>query len=139
MTKTERLQTSASSVFASGNVVHVNDLVDNVSRESEIAGKYAALYAMGKFPEKTGEVTCLMGENVRYICPQTISLAKNPEKITLYFRVLKPDQKVKLVAKCGEEILASKKEFRVSPGEMCSITIDGSKIKGDVIVSVEKE
>ena len=133
------MQTSAHGVFASGNVVHVNDLVDNVSRESEIAGKYAALYAMGKFPEKTGEVNCVTGENVRYVCPQTISLSKTPEKITLYFRVLKPDQNVKLVASSGLEELASKKEFRVSPGEMCSITIDGSKIKGDVIVSVVKE
>ena len=133
------MQTSAFGVFASGNVVHVNDLVDNVSRESEIAGKYAALYAMGKFPEKTGEVNCVTGENVRYVCPQTISLSKTPEKITLYFRVLKPDQNVKLVASSGLEELASKKEFRVSPGEMCSITIDSSKIKGDVIVSVVKE
>lgn len=133
------MQTSAFGVFASGNVVHVNDLVDNVSRESEIAGKYAALYAMGKFPEKTGEVNCVTGENVRYVCPQTISLSKTPEKITLYFRVLKPDQNVKLVASSGLEELATKKEFRVSPGEMCSITIDSSKIKGDVIVSVVKE
>ena len=133
------MQTSAFGVFASGNVVHVNDLVDNVSRESEIAGKYAALYAMGKFPEKTGEVNCVTGENVRYVCPQTISISKTPEKITLYFRVLKPDQNVKLVASSGLEELASKKEFRVSPGEMCSITIDSSKIKGDVIVSVVKE
>lgn len=133
------METSAHGVFASGNVVHVNDLVDNVSRESEIAGKYAALYAMGKFPEKTGEVNCVTGENVRYVCPQTISLSKTPEKITLYFRVLKPDQNVKLVASSGLEELASKKEFRVSPGEMCSITIDSSKIKGDVIVSVVKE
>ena len=133
------MQTSAFGVFASGNVVHVSDLVDNVSRESEIAGKYAALYAMGKFPEKTGEVNCVTGENVRYVCPQTISISKTPEKITLYFRVLKPDQNVKLVASSGLEELASKKEFRVSPGEMCSITIDSSKIKGDVIVSVVKE
>ncbi len=138
-TVNQYMQTSAFGVFASGNVVHVNDLVDNVSRESEIAGKYAALYAMGKFPEKTGEVNCVTGENVRYVCPQTISLSKTPEKITLYFRVLKPDQNVRLVASSGGEELASKKEFRVSPGEMCSITIDSSKIKGDVIVSVVKE
>ena len=33
------MQTSAPSVFACGNVVHVNDLVDNVSEESARAGK----------------------------------------------------------------------------------------------------
>lgn len=131
--------TSSDGVFACGNVVHVNDLVDNVSRESEQAGKFAALYAMGKFPTQAGVVNCITGENVRYLCPQTISLSDNAQKVTLYFRVLKPDQKVKLVAKCGGEVLTSKKEFRVSPGEMCSVTIDTSKINGDVTVSVVKE
>jgi hypothetical protein len=76
---------------------------------------------------------------VRYLCPQTISLSDSHEKVTLYFRVLNPDQKVKLVAKCGDEVLATKKEFRVSPGEMCSVTVDTSKISGDVTVSVVKE
>ena len=47
------MQTSAPAVFACGNVVHVNDLVDNVSAESEQAGKYAARFAMGKFPAIT--------------------------------------------------------------------------------------
>lgn len=133
------MQTSFDGVFACGNVVHVNDLVDNVSSESERAGKYAALYAMGKFPEKTGEVNCVTGLNVRYVCPQNISLSKDQEKITLYFRVLKPDENVKLIVESNKEIIASKKEFRVSPGEMCSLTIDSNKIKGDVCVSVVKE
>ena len=39
----EAMQTSVPGVFAAGNVVHVNDLVDNVSAESERAGQYAAL------------------------------------------------------------------------------------------------
>ena len=131
--------TSSKGVFACGNVVHVNDLVDNVSSESEQAGKYAALYAMGKLPTEKAVANCITGDNVRYLCPQTISLSDSPEKVTLYFRVLNPDQKVKLVAKCGDEVLVAKKEFRVSPGEMCSVTVDTSKISGDVTVSVVKE
>ena len=133
------MATSKEGIFACGNVVHVNDLVDNVSKESEQAGKYAALYAMGKFPAQKGVAKCVTGENVRYLCPQTISLGDAPEKVTLYFRALKPDLNVKLVAKCGEEVLATKKEFRVSPGEMCCVTVDTSKINGDVTVSVVKE
>jgi len=39
------MQTSLPHVFACGNVVHVNDLVDNVSLESERAGRAAAMYA----------------------------------------------------------------------------------------------
>lgn len=134
------MATSSEGVFACGNVVHVNDLVDNVSKESEQAGKYAALYAMGKYPVQTGVAECKTGANVRYLCPQTISLSQEPQKVTLYFRVLSPDQNVKLVATSGGEVLATKKEFRVSPGEMCSVTIDTSKIvDGAVTVSVVKE
>ena len=133
------MQTSSASVFACGNVVHVNDLVDNVSRESEVAGKYASLYALGKFPEKSGDANCITGENVRYLCPQNIELTQENQKVTLYFRVLRPDENVRLVAESNGEIIASKKEFRVSPGEMCNITVNTDQIKEGVTVSVVKE
>lgn len=134
------MQTSSPSVFACGNVVHVNDLVDNVSKESEQAGKYAALFAMGKFPSTKKEVECVTGNNVRYICPQKITVSDQEEKISLYFRVLAPQLKVKLVAKCDDEVIFEKKEFRVNPGEMNNITVDSSKISGDKLtIEVVKE
>ncbi len=134
------MQTSSSAVFACGNVVHVNDLVDNVSSESEQAGKYAARYAMGTFPETVKEVACKTGRNVRYVCPHKIALSKEREKISLYFRVLAPELNARLVVKCGEEVIASKKEFRVNPGEMNHITVDASKISGEELtVEVVKE
>lgn len=40
----ENMETSLSGVFACGNVVHVHDLVDYVSAESERAGAAAAAY-----------------------------------------------------------------------------------------------
>ncbi|MBQ7563310.1 MAG: FAD-dependent oxidoreductase [Lachnospiraceae bacterium] len=40
----ENLETSCPGVFACGNVLHVHDLVDNVSKEAEKAGRYAAEY-----------------------------------------------------------------------------------------------
>jgi len=43
------MATSAPGVFAGGNVVRVYDLVDWVSRDSEIAGRSAAAYAKGEF------------------------------------------------------------------------------------------
>ena len=133
------MQTSAPSVFASGNVVHVNDLVDNVSAESETAGKYAAQYALGKLSPEQKNVNCVTGRNVRYLCPQSVDANQKNGKVTLYFRVLQPEINVKLVAKCGERILASKKEFRVNPGEMNNITIETENICGDITVEVIKE
>jgi len=42
----ERMATSVPGIFAGGNVVRVYDLVDWVSRDSAIAGRSAAEYAM---------------------------------------------------------------------------------------------
>jgi thioredoxin reductase len=42
------MATSIPGLFAGGNVVRVYDLVDWVSRDSEIAGRAAAAYARGE-------------------------------------------------------------------------------------------
>ena len=133
------MQTSAESVFACGNVVHVNDLVDNVSAESERAGQYAARYAMGTLPAEGKTVRCITGRNVRYLCPQQLHITPEGGEATLYFRVLAPENNVRLVARCGETVLAKKKEFRVNPGEMCSVKFDTALVTGDVTVDVVKE
>ena len=134
------MQTSVPSVFACGNVVHVNDLADNVSEESARAGKYAAQYAMGNLLETARELACVTGRNVRYLCPQKIHVAEKGEKVNVYFRVLWPELGVRLVARCGDEIIVSKKEYRVNPGEMNHVTIDTAKLVGDTMtVEVVKE
>lgn len=134
------MQTSVPSVFACGNVVHVNDLADNVSEESARAGKYAAQYAMNKLPEIKRKVSCVTGRNVRYLCPQELHVGEYPETVNVYFRVLQPELGVKLVARCGDEIIVSKKEYRVNPGEMNHVTIDTAKLVGDTVtVEVVKE
>lgn len=43
-----RLETTAAGIFACGNVLHVHDLVDNVSKEAEEAGVFAAEYVKEK-------------------------------------------------------------------------------------------
>jgi NADPH-dependent 2,4-dienoyl-CoA reductase/sulfur reductase-like enzyme len=133
------METSKSGVFACGNVVHVNDLVDNVSSESEQAGRYAAKYAKGELPNGDKTVLCKTGRNVRYVCPHKIAATGENEKVSLYFRVLSPEDNVKLVVKCGDEIIATKKEFRVNPGEMCSIKVDVAKVTESLIIEVVKE
>ncbi len=133
------MQTSIPSIFACGNVVHVNDLVDNVSAESEQAGKYAAQYALKTLSSTTDTVKLITGNNVRYLCPQSIANSKGDEKISIYFRVLKPEFDVKLVARCGDKVIAQKKEFRVNPGEMNRISIPLKDIEGsEITVEVVK-
>ena len=134
------MQTSAENVFACGNVVHVNDLVDNVTEESMRAGKYAALYAAGKFPKVRKEIQTVTGENVRYLCPQKIKQTEENEKVRLFFRVMQPGEKATIQVKCGEKILSRRKVPRVNPGEMEYAQLQTGDINGDeIVVEVVKE
>lgn len=135
------MQTNVKGIFACGNVVHVNDLVDNVSTESTIAGKYAALNAQGKLNE-SGEIYSQAGENVRYVVPQSVSTGNIQDNIKFYFRVLKPTQNVVISANVdGKEVFKKKKKF-VNPGEIECVEIKAEKLKefadGQLTIQVQK-
>ena len=50
---------------------------------------------------------------------------------------------MKLVARCGDEVIASHKEFRVNPVEMNHIVVETNRLTGDTVtvevVSAEKK
>lgn len=104
----QSLQTGVPGIFACGNVLHVHDLADNVTTESERAGAAAAAYALGT------------GAGVAADCELTVSPAgiagyALPGRITavaltkLSFRVRRPvdSARVRILAG-GEELFASK-------------------------------
>lgn len=135
------MQTSAPSVFAAGNVVHVNDLVDNVSRESERAGRSAAQYALGKLASPLGVVPTLPGQGIRYVCPQRLERTRDGGSAELYFRVTAPAHNVVLRARIGDQVAARRKVLRVSPGEMEHLSVDTAFLpeQGELIVEMEQE
>ena len=134
------MQTAEAAVFACGNVVHVNDLVDNVTVESITAGKYAAQYALGSMPVAVRRVEVTPGSNIRYLCPQAIDISDQDETVKLYFRVVCPDRDVKITASSGGTAIAKKRAMVVNPGEMEIIPIDTGKIAGeDITVDVIAE
>ena len=133
----QHMETSAPGVFACGNVVHVNDLVDNVTVESQTAGKYAALYARGMLPACERTVPTVPGENVRYVCPQLLHIGPEEETVRLCFRVAAPQKAVVLTAVSGGREIARRRERRVNPGEMCHLDLQTAGIDGDeVTISV---
>jgi len=128
------MQTSIPSVFAGGNVVHVNDLVDNVSVESAVAGRSAAKFAKGELT--VGEtLTVTAGNNVRYVCPQSVE--PKGEKVDLYFRVLAPKGKSVIIARDGEKVLFKRNAIKVNPGEIEKVTVDPSGIK-ELVIEVKE-
>lgn len=133
------MQTSLPNVFACGNVVHVNDLADNVSLESAVAGAQAARYVKGKLP-KAPAVQCVAGTGVRYVCPHRLALTGEEIRVPLYFRVLAPDDSgATLRAVCRGKVLATKKVRRVSPGEMENLQVKLAEVTGDVTIELVKE
>jgi len=131
----ETRQTSVPGVFACGNVLHVHDLVDNVSQEAQIAGEAAAKFVLGG-KENKDQAKVVPAGMVRYIVPQQIHLG-GEGKQALYFRVSGAVRKADLTVKCGDTVIASRKKPIMTPGEMEKIEVDASKITGDVTVEVK--
>ena len=131
-------ETSESGIFACGNVLQVHDLVDFVSEEAEVAGRYAAKYVLeGDTAHDYVEV--VGGKNVSYVCPQRVdkNLGGN---VKLFFRVTNTFKDCTITAKCGENMLFQKKKKIAVPGEMETLMLLESKLKdasGKIEVSLE--
>lgn len=139
----QSLQTDVPGIFACGNVLHVHDLADNVTTESERAGAAAAAWALGG------------GAGVTPGCELTVSPAgiagyALPGRITamaltkLNFRVRRPVDaaRVRILAD-GEELLAGKvRAFK--PSVMESFPLPAKTIKqaldlgaSEIVLSVD--
>ncbi len=123
----EYRETEHKGIFACGNVLQVHDLVDYVTEESQIAGEGAAKFIKGE--KKTGDYIKTQGTNgVRYIVPQRIN-KETDKDAKLYFRVGQVFHNVKLVVKCGDEIIISRNKKKMTPGEMEYVPIKLDTIK----------
>ena len=124
----EYRETSHKGVFACGNVLHVHDLVDYVTLESQTAGEGAARYVQGKI-ENSEYITTKGVNGVRYIVPQKVNV-KNDGDVKLYFRVGQVYKNAKTVVKYNGEVIISKKRPRLAPGEMENVIIKNEMLKG---------
>ncbi len=125
----DTLMTSIPGVFACGNVLHVHDLVDNVSKEAERAGGFAAHYALGQLSTPVKRVKVEAGENIRYVVPHMISLDKPVE---FFLRVQRPQEDVLLDVGGLRQV----KKPSVRPSEMLNITLTPEvlrKLEGDTL------
>jgi len=124
----EAMETSIPGVFACGNVVHVHDLVDFVTLESERAGRGAARFLQGKKSNSSEPIQTKTGAGVRYIVPQTLDLANADSEIQLFFRVRDVYKKTKLQILADGQVIKTVPKPHVAPGEMESLTLKKSWI-----------
>lgn len=141
----QSLQTGVPGIFACGNVLHVHDLADNVTTESERAGAAAAAYALG----------CGAGADAGASCQLTVSPAgiagyALPGRITtvaptkLNFRVRRPVDAARMRILAGDEELFAGKVRPFKPSVMESFPLPAKVIQraldlgiSEIILSVD--
>ncbi len=137
----ENMETSAKGIFASGNVVHVHDLVDFVTAESERAGRSAAIYAMQGNPKAGRCIEVKNGNAVNYTVPQKIRMNNVDKFVEVMFRVNNVYKDMEICVMSGDQKLAGFKREHMAPGEMEKIVIPKmllEKAGDEVIIHVEK-
>lgn len=139
----QNLQTGVPGIFACGNVLHVHDLADNVTTESERAGAAAAAYALG------------VGDSMGASCELTVSPAgiagyALPGRITavaltkLNFRVRRPVDSARVRILAGDEELFAGKVRPFKPSVMESFPLPAKAIQrvldlgvSEIVLSVD--
>ncbi len=134
------METSVEGIFACGNVLHVHDIVDFVTEESEKAAVGAAKYIKnGKVQSEF--VDTIPGKGVYYVVPQKIRKDNLEGKIELLMRVDDIYENTKLVLKSkGNKIGEFKKRYMM-PSEMVKIQMDSQILAeenlSELIVEIE--
>jgi thioredoxin reductase len=107
----EFLETGVPGIFSCGNVLHVNDYVDEVSTEGEIAARGARHRIKGKIAGEKNLIAIVGDKSIGQIVPQAIS---GQRPVTFYIRVKRPMEKLTL--RIGD--IFEKKFAYARPGEM---------------------
>lgn len=142
----QSLQTGVPGIFACGNVLHVHDLADNVTTESEHAGAAAAAWALGG---NAGASAAGTGCELT-VSPAGIAGYALPGRITavaltkLNFRVRRPVDAARVRVLAGGEELFAGKIRAFKPSVMESFPLPAKVIKqaldlgaSEIVLSVD--
>ncbi|MFQ9230662.1 MAG: NAD(P)/FAD-dependent oxidoreductase [Collinsella sp.] len=144
----QSLQTGVPGIFACGNVLHVHDLADNVTTESERAGAAAAVYALGC---GAGADAGAAGTSCQLtVSPAGIADYALPGRITtvgltkLNFRVRRPVDAARVRILAGDEELFAGKIRPFKPSVMESFPLPAKVIQqaldlgaSEIVLSVD--
>ena len=125
----EHNETLLDGVFACGNALHVNDLVDYVSESGETAGRAAA----ANKGEERSLINVECDQSMLYVVPQRIDRNKKEAHRVFFFRASTDMDGAVLIVKKGDTILLRKRYAHLRPPEMERLTLSLSpeQIIGD--------
>lgn len=130
----QNCQTLADGVYACGNALHVNDLVDYVSESGETAGGAAVAESKRKLVPVT-----LQGK-LLYAVPQRLDVNSDLSKVIMYFRASDELSQQRLTVSVGGKTAFTKVYNKLLPPEMERITLDLTGVDltdGEVTVKLE--
>ncbi len=140
----QSLQTGVPGIFACGNVLHVHDLADNVTTESERAGAAAAAWALGDEAD-AASASCELK-----VSPAGIAGYALPGRITavaltkVNFRVRRPADAARVRILAGGEELFAGKVRAFKPSVMESFPVPAKVIQraidlgaSEIVLSVD--
>lgn len=125
----QNCQTLVDGVYACGNALHVNDLVDYVSESGETAGESAS-----RAGTQRNLVQISANDRFLYVVPQRLDVASD-KKAVVYFRSNQNLSNQKLTVKVKDKVVFEKRYAKLLPPEMEKITVDFSSL--DEVPSVE--
>lgn len=124
------LHTSVPGIFAAGNCLSVNDLVDYVSENGFCAGAAAAAYAQG--PHERTFVQVAQGRGIATCVPQRIDLNAPRREVTLYLRSDGNYRNCRLAVESAGSTLLEKHLRAVNQAETLRVKLDLSSVTQDV-------
>lgn len=124
----DNLQTMVDGIFACGNVLHIYDTADNVTKEGYRAGEKAYEYIKGHNFLQGEYIELWAGKGIKYLLPNFIMLDNLQEdiKVKLKFDRLYENQDIYIYFDDVKEILCSNENIK--PGDIINIILHKDKL-----------
>lgn len=121
----QNYHTSLDGVFACGNVLHIHDLADYISKESQKAGRSAGAYLSNKLPTTKGVLDIIYNDGIKYTVPQKLTLPfyDMSNYIVLSYRVSNVMKKAKISLIVDGKELYSEEKCDISPSRRNKIKL----------------
>jgi len=118
------LMTNVEGIFACGNMLHVHDLVDYVSEESQRCGAFVCDYLKNSAKQK--QYALVSGSNLKYVIPGSFSRERDNH---FYMRSLIVRNHAELVFTLDGREMKRKKIRHIKPSEMISFTLKKEELE----------
>ncbi len=135
----QNYMSSIDGLFFAGNALHIHDLVDYVSKESEAAGEKAKMYVLDNFSPERNEVKINHNSLISYTVPQVVDFNNLTHNFDISFRSKVKATLALFRLKQGEVVIKEKRARHVVPAEMEKFNVELEDLvsTGQLVIEME--